>query len=193
MSFVRKSKMIFFSTVAKLIMKTNIKNIRIASFIVFSPKGQSAIGKDFFAGESFYLSTNIYCNLSIGDSVMFGPRVSILGGNHDYKFTDNHLRYNYRDDQNTGHITIENGAWVGANTTILSGANISEGSIVGAGGLVSHYIPPYVIAVGTPAKIYKARFNKHDLSEILINVNSNYRVDDIFEIYSKFSVNLVEG
>ena len=110
-------------------------SIKIASFTTYAPKGKTSIGKDFYAGEDFYLSTNKYCRLVIGDGVMFGPCVRVLGGNHSYTYTASHLRYHQQDDPNTKAIELEDGVWIGANVTILSGARISEGSIVGASSL----------------------------------------------------------
>lgn len=168
------------------------KGIKVASFCVFSPKGKVKVGSDFFAGELFYVSTNEHCDLVIGDSVMLGPSVYILGGNHNYKFTGNHLRYNQTNCENTKNIIIENGVWIGAKSTILSGAYISEGSVIGANSLVSHVIPPYVIALGSPAKKYIARFSEVQLKEILKNVGSTYSFNDIVRFYKKHNVCMMQ-
>ena len=188
--FYRRVKTFITTLHVKSFLNVRPRKIKIASVCVFSPKGNIKIGNDFFAGENLYVSTNKYCNLYIGDAVMFGPNISILGGNHDYKYTKTHLRYNSHDCINTKSIVIEDGVWIGANSTILSGTTISEGSVVGACSLVSHFIPPYVIAVGSPAKKFSARFSKKELKSILENVKSLYNYSDIVIIYEKFGITL---
>lgn len=41
---------------------------------------------------------------------------------------------------------------------ILPGVNIGEGAIVGAGALVTKDVPPFGVAVGSPARVIKYRF-----------------------------------
>lgn len=164
-------------------------NARFVSPVNVLVDGPVRIGKDFFAGPGFYASTNPYCSLKIGDATMFGPRVMILGGNHDYTFTGQHLRYHSDHNPNTKDIVIENGVWVGANSVILSGTHIGEGTIVGAQSLVNCPLPPYCIAVGQPAKAIKSRFQTiQQLRDALKNTNSSLRYSDVIELYSSHSI-----
>jgi acetyltransferase-like isoleucine patch superfamily enzyme len=39
----------------------------------------------------------------------------------------------------------------------MDGVTIGEGSIIGAGAIVTKNIPPYSIAVGVPAKVISSR------------------------------------
>ena len=55
-------------------------------------------------------------------------------------------------------IVIGEGAWVGAHTTLLSGAMIGRGAVIGASSMVNKEIPPYAVAVGSPAKIIATTF-----------------------------------
>jgi maltose O-acetyltransferase len=52
-------------------------------------------------------------------------------------------------------ITIEDNVWVGARCMILKGVTIGEGSVIGAGSLVTKSIPPRSLAVGSPARVIK--------------------------------------
>jgi len=86
-------------------------------------------------------------------------------------------------------ILIENGVWVGTNAVILTGAEIGEGAIIGAMAVVNSVVPPYSIAVGVPANRMIARFDRHDkLSELLQNVNSRYKIDDIISLHEAYQV-----
>lgn len=54
-------------------------------------------------------------------------------------------------------IYIGKDVWLGANVTILKGAYIEDGAIIGAKSLVKGKIEKNVIAVGVPAKELKRR------------------------------------
>lgn len=54
-------------------------------------------------------------------------------------------------------ITIEKYACVGVNCVIMPGITISEGSVIGAGSIVTKNTEPWTIYVGSPAKAIKLR------------------------------------
>jgi acetyltransferase-like isoleucine patch superfamily enzyme len=62
-------------------------------------------------------------------------------------------------------IVIGEGAWVGAHATLLSGAVIGRGAVIGASSLVNKEIPPYAVAVGSPAKIIATTFTLDQVLE----------------------------
>ncbi|NVK36725.1 MAG: acyltransferase [Gammaproteobacteria bacterium] len=157
------------------------KNLQVVSpRLINCPSESLRIDNDFFAGPGLYLGSNRYCNVYIGSSVMFGPEVMLLGGNHDYSFTGNHVRYRSEHDESCKNIMIGNGAWVGGRTTILSGAEVGEAAIIGANALVNKSIPLYCIAAGNPAKPVVLRFRDvRDLESILENVGSELTISDI--------------
>lgn len=54
-------------------------------------------------------------------------------------------------------VIIGNDVWIGSRVTILPGARIGNGSIVGASAVVSKNVPEYCIVGGVPAKVIKKR------------------------------------
>lgn len=52
-------------------------------------------------------------------------------------------------------IRIGDGAHIGIGSIIMPGVTIGEGAVIGAGSVVTRDIPPYCVAVGTPAKVIK--------------------------------------
>lgn len=68
------------------------------------------------------------------------------------------------DDVVVGHrvvlhgCTIESGSLIGIQSTVLDGARIGRGSVVGAGAVVTArtQVPPHHLVLGTPAKVAKA-------------------------------------
>lgn len=57
----------------------------------------------------------------------------------------------------TAPVIIEDDVWIGIGAVILQGVRIGEGSIVGAGSVVTRNIPAGSIAVGVPARIIGSR------------------------------------
>ena len=51
---------------------------------------------------------------------------------------------------------VKKGASIGANATILPGITIGEGSMVGAGSVVTRDVPPRTLVVGNPARPVRA-------------------------------------
>ncbi|NMC27036.1 MAG: acyltransferase [Syntrophomonadaceae bacterium] len=55
-------------------------------------------------------------------------------------------------------IVIENGAYIGMASLILSGKtglSIGKGAIVGAGSVVTRSVPPHCVVAGNPARVIK--------------------------------------
>jgi len=149
-------------------------------------RGRLDVGDDFFCGPSLYYSSNDYSVVRIGSSVMFGPFVKVISGNHMLDSVKKHMRYIHEDDPRTKPIVIEDGVWIGAGATILSGAYISEGVVVGSGAVVSSHIPPYCVAVGVPAKKIRRRFTDEQLQVMIGNVSSDYSFEEIILQYRKY-------
>jgi virginiamycin A acetyltransferase len=66
-----------------------------------------------------------------------------------------------------GNIIIENDVWIGAQSTIMSGVKISNGSIIAANSVVTKDVPPYAIVAGNPAVIVKYRFTEEQIDSLL--------------------------
>lgn len=53
-------------------------------------------------------------------------------------------------------VRLKRGCWVGFNAVILKGVQIGEGSIVGAGSVVTHDVPDRTVVAGNPAKVIRS-------------------------------------
>ena len=60
-----------------------------------------------------------------------------------------------------GDIIIGNDVWIGERAIIMSGVNIGDGAVIGAGSIVTKNVDPYIIVAGNPAKSIKYRFNDY--------------------------------
>lgn len=57
-----------------------------------------------------------------------------------------------------GETWIGHEAYIGASSVVRRGMRIGDGAVIGAGSVVTHDIPPYAVAVGTPARVIRMRF-----------------------------------
>ena len=137
-------------------------------------------GKNFtFDPDGFYSFQNIhtgddvslgarptmvaaYSIIQIGNKVMFGPEVTIRGGNHRTdligRFMTDYLLEEKRPSDDQG-VIIEDDVWVGTRAIILHGVRIGRGAIVAAGAVVTKDVPPYAMVGGVPAKVLKFRWD----------------------------------
>lgn len=65
----------------------------------------------------------------------------------------------------SSEIIIDEDVWLGVGVTILSGVHIGRGCIIGAGSLVTKSLPPYSVAVGSPARILKKKFSVEQIMQ----------------------------
>lgn len=63
-------------------------------------------------------------------------------------------------------VKIGNDVWIGAKAIIMGGITIGNGSVIGAGSVVTKDIPPYSIAAGCPAKVIKKRFTEEQIEAL---------------------------
>lgn len=113
----------------------------------------------------------IYCTeapLNIGKKVVFGPRPTIVTGDHRMDIIGKHITdvtVNEKTCENDLPVVIGDGVWVGANVTILKGVNIGRESIVAAGSVVTTSFPPYSVIGGSPARLLKMRFTPEEAAK----------------------------
>jgi virginiamycin A acetyltransferase len=62
---------------------------------------------------------------------------------------------------------IGHDVWLGTRATVLPGAEIGSGSIIGAGAVVSGAIPPYSIVSGNPGRVRRRRFDAATVARLL--------------------------
>lgn len=65
------------------------------------------------------------------------------------------------------HIVIGNEVWIGTNAIVIGNVNIGSGAVVGAGSVVVRDIPPYAVAVGSPARPVRFRFSSEEIDRLL--------------------------
>ena len=112
------------------------------------------VGKNVFIGSHIYVDSGHANLIHIADYAHVTAKTVLLCHKRDlseYYEGDNYNHLPYK----TGDIFLGKGCSTGTGTIIMPGVTIGEGSIVGAGSLVTHDIPDWSIAVGRPAKVVR--------------------------------------
>lgn len=114
-------------------------------------------GADIEIGDCSGLGINcsIPANTVLGDHVMFAPNVFILGRNHNFDRTD--IPMGEQGDGPLLQTVIGNDVWIGRNVLMTPGRHIADGTIVGAGSVLTRDFPPYSIVGGNPARLIRSR------------------------------------
>jgi len=86
---------------------------------------------------------------------MMGSDCIIYTANHEFK--KNSLPMIKQGFQKNKPVIIDDDVWIGGRVIILPGIHIYEGSIIGAGSIVTKNVAPYTIVAGNPAKVINIR------------------------------------
>jgi maltose O-acetyltransferase len=136
----------------------------------FDPDGYYS-HKNIFVGNDVSLGVRPTLMASdskivIGDKVMFGPEVMIIGGRHNSSVVGQFMiDVHVKEPGDDLDVNIEDDVWIGSRAIILRGVRIGRGAIIGAGSIVTKSIPPYAIVAGIPAKVIKFRWNIEKILE----------------------------
>jgi len=112
------------------------------------------VGKGVFIGDHVRIDENHADLIVLDDHVHIASGTRLLCHQrdlYDYCVGDDYAKLGYR----LGIIHMLKGSLVGMESFVMPGVTIGEGSIVGAGSLVTKDIPSWTIAVGRPAKVIK--------------------------------------
>jgi acetyltransferase-like isoleucine patch superfamily enzyme len=167
----------FDSIMRRILLKSLLKkagdDITVSSYVSFSHPETIQLGSGIFLGKYVFLQGRHDGYCKIGDKVWIGPYayfdaraliieenagigpgVKILGSEHTGKPGNLPI---IRTDLVIKPVKICRNSDIGINAVILPGVTIGEGSIVGAGAVVTKDVKPYSVVAGVPAKFLKKR------------------------------------
>ena len=105
-------------------------------------------------GEGCWIGRNLTVHgngrVFIGDNCDVAPDVTFLTGGHEIGGPDRRA-----GKGETYNITVGDGAWIGARSTIGRNVCIGSGSVVAACSCVMNDVPDNVLVGGVPAKVIK--------------------------------------
>ena len=107
-------------------------------------------------GDNTSINRNCILNcgggIEIGKNVLIGPNVVIYSQNHNFSDKSKPIKdqgYSYNK------VVIEDNVWIGSGTTILPGAYIENGSVIGAGTIVSRKVEATTVNYDKRSKVVK--------------------------------------
>lgn len=107
--------------------------------------GQVSIGDGAFVNAGCWFEGN--GRIVLGRNCFLGPEVMIVTSVHEFGTGDEVQRApKYRD------VNIGDRCWLGARTMILPGVTVGEGTVVGAGAVVTKDCAPNALYAGVPAR-----------------------------------------
>jgi acetyltransferase-like isoleucine patch superfamily enzyme len=124
----------------------------VGVFLNCSSDSYIKIGNSVSMNDYTYVSS-IY-GIEFGDNTRIGEFVSIR--DNDHKFADPNLAI-HKQGFCGSKILIGKDVWIGRGVYIGKGVTIGDGAIIGANSVVTKPIPPFAVAVGSPAKVIKYR------------------------------------
>lgn len=119
-----------------------------------TPTFKCEFGKNIYIGNDVYINFGavfLDCSrITIGNNVLIGPNVGMYSANHSLDPEER-----IQGALIGGRITIGDKAWIAGDVKIMAGVTIGEGAVIGCGSIVTHDIPPRVIAAGNPCRVIR--------------------------------------
>lgn len=141
-----------------------------------SPGATIAIGY----GTSIQDRNILLGDVEIGRFCLTAPNVYMSSGTHlysyipEYYIKDQDKLYDNSELLKSKKIIIEDDVWIGINCVVLPGVRIGKGSVIGSNSVINNDIPPYSIAVGSPARVVKQRLDFNPLDYINYKFKNHY-------------------
>jgi acetyltransferase-like isoleucine patch superfamily enzyme len=125
---------------------------------------QVTVGRRTYGTLNINLGTNPLRHVDIGSYCSIAPDVSFIINPHNYRFFSSwpwqryvYDEYDYAWETKLS-ITVEDDVWIGQGVTILGGARLCQGCVIGAGSVVTSIVPPYAIFAG--GRVIRYRFTE---------------------------------
>ena len=115
-------------------------------------EGTLQIGDKVVFGRNSVVNT--YLDISIGATSIIADMVYISDFDHAFGELDRPIK-----DQgiNKSPVIIGSDVWLGTKVTVVRGARIGDGCVIGANAVVTSEVPAYSVAVGAPARVQRNR------------------------------------
>lgn len=123
------------------------KGLVIKNNVTIKSPWNLVLGDDCWLGENCWLDN--LDKITIGSNVCISQGAMLLTGNHDYTL--------YNMPYRNAPIVIEDGAWIGAKTTVCPGVTVHRNAILTVGSIATKDLEADGIYQGNPAKKIRER------------------------------------
>ena len=129
-------------------INSNFRTSYGADIEVFKNARLKIAGADFNTNGGSNINFTLICGnqIDIGYNVMIGRNVTIRDNNGGHYLSMQGYKV-------SSPVTIGNHVWLCEGCTIMPGAKIGDGAIIGARSVVYGHVPPYSLVSGNPAKV----------------------------------------
>jgi acetyltransferase-like isoleucine patch superfamily enzyme len=113
----------------------------------------NAVGHVLIGNKTLVGMSNVIIGpVTLGNNILLAQNVVLSGLNHAFEDITKAIT---DQSHTTKLITVEDGAWLGANVVVVPGVTIGQNSVVAAGSVVTKDVPPFSVVGGNPAKVLK--------------------------------------
>lgn len=148
-------------------------------------------------GRGSHIGADVLLNLGptdfkVGNFTMISANFSAHTMRHtithisNYSITKGPFKFFGDICDNAEPILIGNDVWIGEGVKCLSGVNIPNGCVVGAGSIVTSSLKPYGIYAGNPARLIRFRFEPEKIEILNSSEWWNYKYNYLLEIQDFF-------
>lgn len=114
------------------------ENCNLGQNVVVSPNVK--LGNNVKVQNNVSIYTGVICE----DDVFLGPSMVFTNVTNPRSAVNRRGQYE--------QTVVGKGASIGANATVVCGNNIGHYAFIGAGAVVTKYVPPYALVVGNPSR-----------------------------------------
>ena len=126
----------------------------MGTHVFIKPPFRCSYGTNIHIGNHFYANMDCLildsCPVQIGSNVMFGPRVNVFTDSHPLDPIVRTRKLVYGKP-----VIIGDRVWIGGGAILCPGVQIGKDSVIGAGSVVTHDIPPGAVAAGNPCRVIR--------------------------------------
>jgi acetyltransferase-like isoleucine patch superfamily enzyme len=174
-SFLKKTALFRYVRAIRIILRRYAINTKKLGYFgvhsVIAPPFMVANPKNVFINDNVRIHANAKIYNYTGKFIIkknsdASINCVVVTGNHTPTVgIPQHLLVKSHVNDRETDVVVEENVWIGGNVTLLSGATIGRGAVIGACSLVNKKIPPYAVAVGIPTKIIASTFTLEQIIE----------------------------
>lgn len=132
-------------------------NVMLSNNVMLSCKnGTISIGDNCGLNAQTIVQSTNNCPVVIGPNCIIGQQCFIVGGG-SYHIDRLDIPMREQGIRADGGVRLAADVWLGGRVTVLGGVEMGQGSVAGAGAVLTRSVAEYTVSHGVPAKVVKTR------------------------------------